>query len=658
MISEILNYCLNNHIKCIFLDFFGTIVQRNCSPTEIKNLWAKRLALELEYIIDEEKLLLLRKKSEQAVICRTKSGEFNYLELTDEIYRRIIVIDNQFESKYDAQDFYHISHNVEMQAELESQSYIRETIKLINAAYLKGIHINVISDFYLGQEELKVFLKKEKLYKKIDHIFVSSDCKISKHLGGLYKYVCKQVGFDTGQCIMIGDNLKSDIKNAELYGIKGFNVKCLEGIEQKATIEEKITKIAKSQIDKELGYSNYCFLLYLYIERLYKILIHEGIKNIYFLSREGEFLKKLFDLYISKRNCKKINTHYLYVSRKATYPATLKSLDEETFDLLRKYPKFSIKDFLENIGMQYVTLELGLTDAEIEQMITGFFDSPVFSNLCKRKKFQELYENSRVQYKSIFKKYCDQEGLISDCVVAVADVGWNGTMQDNIYNALDGFQCVGLYIGLMNTAYSSEKNKKKGLIFSENPLNSCDLNIWKYDNVFLERILWASHGATDNYVLEKNGSVNPVLKDYASEVSNYALMKPVQDVLFRKVDELDNIFLDSCYTAENFYSRFLSEHIHMLFYVNNEQLNLQRKMLRGQMQNFGHISTARESIGTTFSKKRLIKKFWSRLHLLKNTEVVFRVFLAYNQKFFIKILYRWHYIQIKKLLIFKNKRIE
>ena len=622
MINKILNYCSNNHIKCIFLDFFGTIVQRNCSPEEIKSLWAKRLALDLEYIVDEEELLLLRKKSEQAVIYRTKSKEFNYLELTDEIYRRLVSINSQFESKYDMQNFYHISHSIEMQVELDSQSYIQEIIELINAAYLKGIQINIISDFYLGKEELKIFLEKDKIYKKIKNIFVSSDCRNSKYLGGLYEYVCKQIEFSVEQCIMIGDNPKSDVQNAELYGIKGFNVKFVDEIKQKDILEEEFTRIAKSQINKELGYSNYCYLLYLYIERLYKNLIREGIKDIYFLSREGEFLKKIFDLYVNKRNSKKINTHYLYVSRKATYPATLKSLDEENFDLLRKYPKFSIKDFFENIGMQSAISELGLTDDETGQMITNFFDSPEFNNLCKRKKFKELYENSRLQYNNIFKKYCEQEGVISDCIIAIADVGWNGTMQDNLYNALGKFECVGLYIGLMNTAYSSKKNKKKGLIFSENPLNSYDLNLWKYDNVFLERILWASHGATDNYALEKNGVVTPVLKDYKSEISNYTLIKPVQDVLFSKIKELDNIFIDSCYTAENFYNRFLLEHIHMLFHVNNDQLNLQRKMFQGQMQNFGHISTAKDSIEATFSKKRLIKKFWSRLHLLKNTEIL------------------------------------
>ena len=32
----------------------------------------------------------------------------------------------------------------------------------------------------------------QEVFKKVDYIFVSSDCKTSKHLGGLYEYACKQ----------------------------------------------------------------------------------------------------------------------------------------------------------------------------------------------------------------------------------------------------------------------------------------------------------------------------------------------------------------------------------------------------------------------------------------------------------------------------------
>lgn len=656
MLNQILEYCDKNEIKYIFLDFFGTIVQRNCLPEEIKVLWAKNLAKTLCYIIDEKQLLALRQKAEQAVISRSEAGEFNYVELCDEIFRRIIELDSRFRCKYNGVEFYRIAHSIEVQAELTSQIYIKETIKLINQAYSKGIHLNVISDFYLGQDELKIFLRKEEVAEKIEYFFVSSDYRTSKHNGGLYKYACQKLGVNASECIMIGDNKKSDVQNAEVFGIKSFLINSSQGESQRNALESAIIKISRSSISGVLGYSNYCFLLYLYLERLYKSLIREGIKDIYFLSREGEFLKKLFDRYISKRGEDAIHTHYLYVSRKATYPATLKRLNEENFDLLRRFPQFSILDFFENIGMLDAVTKLEFNYSEIEKPIKDFFHSSTFYKLCARKDFQELYEHSRIQNNSLLKKYCKQEGMITDHTIAIADVGWNGTMQDNILKAFDGIDCIGLYIGLMNTAYKSEYNKKWGLIFSENPQDSRDLNWWKYDHVFMERILWASHGATDHYRLEENGCVSPVLKEYKSESDNYELMRPVQDAILKKINALDCFIFQSCYSAENFYEEFLHEHTRMLFHVNYQQIDLQRKMIKGQMQNFGHISTAGDSIGAIFSKKRIIKKFWSSLYLLKNTEVVFRILLNHNHKICIKLLYRLHYRRIKRQFLEGTKK--
>lgn len=89
--------------------------------------------------------------------------------------------------------------------------------------------------------------------------------------------------------------------------------------------------------------------------------------------------------------------------------------------------------------------------------------------------------------------------MTSGHTIAVADVGWNGTMQDNICNSLEGLDCAGFYIGIINSAFITEDRRKNGLIFAQNPINSRDMDLWQYDHVFLERLLWASHGATDHY---------------------------------------------------------------------------------------------------------------------------------------------------------------
>ena len=59
-----------------------------------------------------------------------------------------------------------------------------------------------------------------------------------------------------------------------------------------------IEKKLDSLLD-ETPYCGYVFYLYLFIEKLYMKARQDGAENLFFLSREGEFLKKLFDLYHS-----------------------------------------------------------------------------------------------------------------------------------------------------------------------------------------------------------------------------------------------------------------------------------------------------------------------------------------------------------------------
>ena len=647
MTHNILNYCKEHNIEYLFLDFFGTIVQRNCTPEEVKILWAKNLALELNYAVAETTLFLLRKKAEQAVISRAEAGEFNYHDLCDEIYRRLIDLDKSFSCKYSKLDFFKIAHAAEIQAELSSQSYIESTIALVTEAYQRGLHIIVVSDFYLGQDELRIFLQREDVYNKIERIFVSSDCKTSKHLGGLYGYVCKKMKIDPSQCVMVGDNPKSDVQMAVNWRIKAFCLDSTDGKNQRKEVEAQLKRIAKSDVSGILGYSNYCFLLYLYAERLHKELTREKIQDIYFLSREGEFLKKVFDLYLEKHGNETIHTHYLYVSRKATYPASLNPLGVEQFALLRKYPQLSVSDFLENIGMASVSEQLQMDQTEICKPIQDFFNSSTFLSLCAREDFQQLYESSRIKYHNIFRHYCAQEGMTAGHTVAIADVGWNGTIQDNICNSLENLDCVGYYIGITNSAFITTNRKKNGLIFAQNPIDSHDMDLWQYDHVFLERLLWASHGATDHYQESQKNMVIPVLKEYVSEEKNYEKILPVQQAILQKISQICNSIQKSCYSAEFLYELFLDIHLRTLYLVNNQQLELQRSMITGQMQNFGHLSTAGDSIGNTFSKNNILKKAWKRLNLLKNTEVMFRIFLNYNLKLPIKIMYFFHYVTLR-----------
>ena len=76
--------------------------------------------------------------------------------------------------------------------------------------------------------------------------------------------------------------------------------------------------------DKE-DLSNYAFSLYYFIEELSKELIKDEITDVFFLSREGKFLKLLYDNF-SFSHSANVATHYMYISRKAVINATLEDL--------------------------------------------------------------------------------------------------------------------------------------------------------------------------------------------------------------------------------------------------------------------------------------------------------------------------------------------
>lgn len=639
--KQIISYCKENNIKYAFFDYFGTIANRACSSLEIKKFWAKAMNTRLNFAFDQKVLFDVRIASEKKLHRLSENGEITYIDLCHEMYSRLsLVYRTDFLKTVSCEDFHAIALDVECNCETHSQNVISQTQDLIKALHNEKIKICVVSDFYLPQTAFIKFLEHHNLAEYIENVFVSCEYKINKRFSLLYDYVLETLKTSPKECIMVGDNPLSDIKNAENKGIKAFRIDTQE-VSYKDKLNSNLKDLYKQNYTGTARYSNYCFLLYLFIERLYCDLIKDGTKNVYFLSREGEFLKKLFDAYIGNIPECDLQSHYLYVSRKATYPATFTTLDKESFEQLRKYKSFSVKDFLDAAGIDFDKFSNIFPNIDTEQKTVNFFSSEIFESLKSNKDFELLFNETAEANRNLVRDYLTSQGLGSNGEIAVlVDVGWNGTMQDNIYKILGHINCKGYYIGVTAQANSDLSNEKVGLIFSETPMPTKDSIIWKYDNVFLERVLWASHGATETYERLSSGELKPVLKIYDSEKNNFNLMQPVQNGIFAKFIAIDNLFKNSPYSAEDFYDYFKNKHIDTLFDVNTQQLKLQKSMIDNQMQNFGQISTAKETLDQTFGVKRILSKAFKKLYLVKNTEVVFRILQRYNANLLIQILYK------------------
>lgn len=285
-------------------------------------------------------------------------------------------------------------------------------------------------------------------------------------------------------------------------------------------IYQKFKKI----YDEDLPLSNYSFSLLLFIDKLVDESIADGITDLFFLSREGSFLKLLYDKYVSVlniSNCPK--SHYLYVSRKAMANGTLSSIDKEDFNSFRVYSSMSIAKFCK--ALDFSEEEINQIALKFESVMDieylDFFDNCVFDELKNSLDFRTAYEKKRVQNNGNCWRYFENSGFAVASKPALVDVGWNGTIQNCIFKMNMHPRLTGYYIGCRKSAKMCENNVKKGLLFN----GESKFELFSHFNYNYEYVCVANHGAVVRYaefgpVLEDDGDVDLFNKIYGSVQDN------------------------------------------------------------------------------------------------------------------------------------------
>lgn len=340
---------------------------------------------------------------------------------------------------------------------------------------------------------------------------------------------------------------------------------------------------------KNNGFASLAFTLYFFIEKLHKRLLDNEIKDVFFLSREGQFLKKLFDDYQSGMCTDlRINTHYLIVSRRSTTMPALRKIEEEDFDIiLRQYFNISIFDFLSSIGFEEKEIQqIGeAIEADVYTRLEDFKHQYIYRKLRKSGLFKELYEEKRQRQKKNFKNYLDSFGVDYSKGLCIVDVGWKGTIQDNIFEFLgEETKVTGFYLGISGHGIIDPLNCKEGILFYTD---------WKrftpYFFVFsdstsiYEVMLGASHGSAYSYE-NRNGAVAPITKEEDREMELYQkVIKPEQDRMLSVFKAIEDICSKG---TEPVTEAFWAElHAELIFKPSKEQIITFNNMYH--FENFG-----------------------------------------------------------------------
>jgi hypothetical protein len=291
-------------------------------------------------------------------------------------------------------------------------------------------------------------------------------------------------------------------------------------------------------------------LLY-FIEKLHHTLVEQGVEQVFFLSREGQPLNHMFELY-QNRIGGKITTHYLEVSRRSTLLPSLEPLTSERFEtLFRQYRRISLFEFLSSLGLEAHTRKIAqaisLQHGDEFTRADDFPTSPVFKALKALPLFQDLYESERVARRCAFIAYLkDLSGGRPPSNLVVVDVGWKGTIQDNLFALLCGkgdspVQSVtGYYIGLVAAGAANPQNQKFGLLFSSVQRFSPKFRVFNENRAIFEVLLAADHGSIVTYEATDDGGAKAIHGQFDEREMLDRQVFPVQRDLFEHFEQILN----------------------------------------------------------------------------------------------------------------------
>lgn len=367
-----------------------------------------------------------------------------------------------------------------------------------------------ISDMYLSGNFLQEILENNKL-NGIKEVMVSCDYNgKSKRNKMLYNVALSKYNITKHY----GDALRSDYINAILSGIKARRIK--------HSARRFLFDYNNGNYYFNIGVNVFGPMIYEFNFWLEEQISHYLNSNVLFLTREGYYLKKSFEMQCGKKG------ELLYISRKSLLIGSCKEfIQKYNFEEFINYFKIkrniSLRSFLKKIGCDNEKTML-----KYNKKLNDIIDEFIYDELKKDEQIIALLKNNNANFEKYMNRFIKKKNIL-------IDVGWNGTMQmylkDYYKIKKSNIEFFGLYIGCM------KGKNKNGFLFKESNKD--------YDKIMcfsglLENIFMPSFGTTINY--DNDG--NPILKESEFSCNSKKCIKELQngiDFFICKMKELDNV---------------------------------------------------------------------------------------------------------------------
>lgn len=245
----------------------------------------------------------------------------------------------------------------EIEAEIAHVEPIQKRIEFLFSLKEKGHDVAMVSDMYLPEDVIRMMLDQADKRLRDIPLYLSSKIGYQKSTGKLYQHIFFDIGYQYSRWVHYGDNKHADGSVPRRFGIQTavhdiddfipFESALVGAMDnynrypayQLATKMHRyrtklIQELSVNNIEFEMKYYSYAYVgasFIPYINWAIKDALKRGYETLYFISRDGHFLKQIADKIIELQG-HNLKTKYIYGSRKAwRLPSFINKVDDETF---------------------------------------------------------------------------------------------------------------------------------------------------------------------------------------------------------------------------------------------------------------------------------------------------------------------------------------
>lgn len=419
-----------------------------------------------------------------------------------------------------------------------------ELVVWIRKLYQQQKKILIVSDIYFPSDHLKKLIEHAGLIEFVTDVISSADTFLAKASGKAFPMIQKRYSLDTDRWLHIGDNPISDGLRPVEFGIRSLLIKDTSEKRRK-TIAQIYTVFSnrrlywKGRLLQQLmlplegennprsplyieGYNFLAPLVGVFVQRIAERTRELDVGRIYFLSREGwtfkKFWKRALPLMLPADLLPEVS--YLYVSRLALAGASCAhwGLTQSKADIAFLPP--GNRDFcdlcrvfsLDILGLRPFLKRHGLKEDDPLSPIYpggGKFRQK-FMYLIEDPDFQSEVKKQTLPFNDALQQYLEREGFFNHQEVALVDVGWTGTIQRLLYEAVahrgDKPRFHGFLFGASRgiSFPTLPDNYVEGVIYDRDKFDFAGSTIM-YNREFFEEAFRAPHAGLNGYRLKENG---------------------------------------------------------------------------------------------------------------------------------------------------------